>query len=47
MEEAANSIDAAVEKTLAEGYRTADIAQPGETPIGTTEMGDCVLTALA
>jgi 3-isopropylmalate dehydrogenase len=47
MEEAANSIDAAVEKTLAEGYRTADIAQPGETPLSTTEMGDRVLAALA
>jgi 3-isopropylmalate dehydrogenase len=45
-EDAASAIEAAVERTLAEGYRTADIATSAETPIGTREMGDRVLQAL-
>src|SRR5207248_1373119 len=43
MEPAAAAVESAVEKTLAAGYRTGDIAGPGETAIGTTEMGDRVL----
>lgn len=37
-------IDAAVEKALEEGYRTADIAsgEPGEKLTGTSEMGDII-----
>jgi 3-isopropylmalate dehydrogenase len=45
--EPADAIEKAVEATLAAGHRTADIAQAGETPIGTEEMGDHVLEALA
>lgn len=46
LEEAAQTIERAVEKTLAAGYRTADIARPGEQTVGTEAMGDRVLEAL-
>ena len=39
-------IEAAVRRVLAQGHRTADIAAPGETMIGTREMGDAVAAAL-
>jgi 3-isopropylmalate dehydrogenase len=42
----AERIENAVRRTLAEGQRTADIAAPGERPIGTREMGDAVVAAL-
>lgn len=42
----ADAIEAAVRQTIAAGYRTPDIAQPGEKTIGTQEMGDAVLEAL-
>lgn len=35
----ANAIEEAVDAVLAEGWRTADIAETGVTPIGTREMG--------
>ena len=44
--EVADRIEAAVRRVLAEGHRTADIAAPGERPIGTREMGDRVAGAL-
>ncbi len=44
--EAAQRIERAVEKVLQEGYRTADIEQPGCTLVGTAEMGDAVIKAL-
>lgn len=37
--EEARAVEQAVEETLAAGYRTADIAAPGETPVSTSEMG--------
>ena len=37
--EEAAAIEEAVDAVLAEGWRTADIAEPGMTPIGTREMG--------
>jgi 3-isopropylmalate dehydrogenase len=43
MEEPARAIETAVEKSLAQGHRTADIAAPGESPIGTSEMANTVL----
>jgi 3-isopropylmalate dehydrogenase len=46
MEEAASDIERAVEEVLAAGHRTADIARPGVTPIGTEEMGDWVVGSL-
>ncbi len=45
-EAAAQRVEQAVRKVLAQGYRTADIAQPGLRTVGTREMGDAVLAAL-
>ena len=45
-EAAAQRIEGAVRKVLAQGFRTADIAEPGKRTVGTTEMGDAVLAAL-
>jgi 3-isopropylmalate dehydrogenase len=42
----ADRIERAVRKVLASGKRTADIAQVGETVIGTREMGDAIVAAL-
>ena len=39
-------IEAAVKKVLRDGYRTGDIALPGEKVIGTQAMGDAVVAAL-
>jgi len=40
LDEEANAVEAAVDRALAEGYRTADIAEPGVEQVGTTAMGD-------
>jgi 3-isopropylmalate dehydrogenase len=45
-DDAAVAVESAVEKTLASGHRTADIAGAGERSIGTREMGNLVLNAL-
>ena len=45
--EAAARIERAVRRVLASGYRTADIAEPGTKQIGTAQMGDLVVAALA
>jgi 3-isopropylmalate dehydrogenase len=45
-EEAAARVERAVRKVLAQGLRTADIAEPGKRTVGTAEMGDAVLAAL-
>jgi 3-isopropylmalate dehydrogenase len=42
----AQLIEKAVKKTLAEGYRTQDIHEPGKKLIGTTAMGDAVAANL-
>ena len=39
-------LEKAVERVLAEGYRTADIMQPGGNKVGTTAMTDAILKAL-
>ena len=44
--EAADDIEAAVQKVLADGWRTADIAKPGEAVIGTKECGDLIAEAI-
>ncbi len=44
--EAAERIEAAVKKVLAQGLRTPDIYSEGTTKVGTREMGDAVLKAL-
>jgi len=45
-EEAAQRIENAVKKVLAQGLRTPDIHSEGTTRVGTREMGDAVLKAL-
>ena len=45
-EEAAQRVENAVKKVLAQGYRTGDIHEPGTSRVGTREMGDAVLAAL-
>jgi 3-isopropylmalate dehydrogenase len=44
--EQANRIEAAVQKVLAQGYRTGDIKTAGCQLVGTKEMGEAVLKAL-
>jgi 3-isopropylmalate dehydrogenase len=44
--EAADRIEAAVKKVLAQGLRTPDIYSEGTTKVGTAQMGDAVLKAL-
>jgi 3-isopropylmalate dehydrogenase len=40
-------VEKAVEKVLADGLRTADLAgEEGDTPVTTTQMGDAILAAL-
>jgi 3-isopropylmalate dehydrogenase len=47
MGEDADRIEAAVEKVLADGLRTADLLGPeGGTPVSTSAMGDAILAAL-
>jgi 3-isopropylmalate dehydrogenase len=43
----ASRIEAAVKSVLAAGYRTGDIYQDGTRRVGTAEMGDAVVAALA
>ncbi len=45
-EEAAQRIEAAVQKVLQQGLRTADIYSAGTTRVSTREMGDAVVKAL-
>ncbi|HLS21016.1 MAG TPA: 3-isopropylmalate dehydrogenase [Paenalcaligenes sp.] len=45
-EQAALRIEGAVQQVLEAGLRTADILQPGNTLVGTQEMGDAVIDAL-
>ena len=46
MEEAAQRIESAVKKVLAQGYRTGDIYEAGTNKVGTRAMGEAVLAAL-
>jgi 3-isopropylmalate dehydrogenase len=44
----ADALEAAVERVLADGVRTADLMGPdGGTPVGTAAMGDAIVAALA
>lgn len=47
LEEQALRVENAVKKVLAQGYRTGDIYERGTNNVGTKEMGDAVLAALA
>ena len=42
----ADLLEAAIEHTLAQGHRTADIAAKGAPSIGTDKMGDAVIASL-
>ncbi len=42
----AAAIECAVDAVLAEGWRTADIAKPGETAVGTQKMGELIRAKL-
>jgi 3-isopropylmalate dehydrogenase len=46
-EQAAGRVERAVRKVLADGLRTSDIYQEGCRKVGTRQMGDAVLAALA
>lgn len=46
LEEAAQKVEGAVKKVLAQGFRTGDIFEPGMQKVGTQQMGDAVLAAL-
>ena len=46
--QAADDLEKAVERVLADGVRTADLMGPeGGTPVSTSEMGDLIVAALA
>ena len=38
----ADAVERAVDAVLSEGWRTADIAKAGETPVGTARMGELI-----
>jgi 3-isopropylmalate dehydrogenase len=42
----ADMIDAAIAAALAKGLRTADIASPGTTTVGTAAMGDAIVAEM-
>ena len=42
----ADAVETAVSNVLAEGYRTGDIANPGDNVVGCAEMGDLVAGAI-
>ncbi len=42
----ADRVHRAVSRVLSDGFRTADIFQPGTRKVGTAEMGDAVVSAL-
>jgi len=46
LEQEARTVERAVEKVLAAGYRTRDIREEGAQLVGTREMGDLVVEAL-
>ncbi len=42
----ADAVERAVDRVLDAGYRTADLAEPSQSPIGTIEMGNRIAEAL-
>jgi len=43
----AEAVEAAVEQTINEGYRTEDVRETGREVVGTQEIGNCVLKHIA
>ncbi len=46
MAEEADRLERAIGSALDQGYRTADLARPGDTAVSTAQMGDVVVAAL-
>jgi 3-isopropylmalate dehydrogenase len=46
MQNEADLIEAAIAAALAKGLRTADIASPGTTTVGTRQMGEAVVAEM-
>jgi 3-isopropylmalate dehydrogenase len=46
LEPEATCIESAVSAVLNQGYRTADLARAGQSPLSTSEMGRCVVAEL-
>jgi 3-isopropylmalate dehydrogenase len=46
MKSEAKLIEKSIEQVLEQGYRTGDIAKPGEKILTTTEMGDVICKTL-
>ncbi len=46
LEDAALAVESAVSAVLDAGYRTADLARPGEQTVSTREMGDAVIARI-
>ena len=46
LDEAAELVEDAVSRALADGYRSGDIASPGDTVVGTVEMGSIIVSLL-
>lgn len=46
LEKEATAVEAAVERALLGGHRTADLAQAGETPLNTAQITDLIVKAL-
>ncbi|MDE2900820.1 MAG: 3-isopropylmalate dehydrogenase [Chloroflexota bacterium] len=46
LDEAAALVEDAVSRALADGYRSGDIASPGDSIVGTTQMGDIIVSLL-
>ncbi|VEI45269.1 3-isopropylmalate dehydrogenase [Actinobacillus equuli] len=42
LNDAADAIESAIQKALADGYRTGDLADEN-TPVSTSEMGDIIV----
>ena len=47
LDKEADAVEAAVQKVLTEGYRTGDIMSDGCKLVGTREMGDLIVDAIA
>ncbi len=47
LDQEADAIEAAVAKTLKDGYRTIDIMSEGKTLVGTKEIGDLIVTNIS
>ena len=46
LQQEAQAIEAAVERVIEAGYRTADLHEPGKETVGTTEMGRLIAKAI-